>query len=54
MNRSARIALLTLIMTCPVFTLLFMFAMNFWVQLIASTVISLAIAVPIVAYSNLK
>ena len=52
MNRIARIVILTLIMSCPVFTLLFMFPMNLWVQLIVALVIALAIALPMATYSS--
>jgi hypothetical protein len=40
MNQIPRLAVLTLIMLCPVFTLLFTLGLNLWVQ----SILSLALA----------
>jgi len=47
-----RIALLTLIMACPVFTVLFAYDLGLWTQLLVTLAVALVISTAIVSYGR--
>lgn len=48
MGQIARIALLTLVMSCPIFTVLFAFDLGLWTQLLATVTVAVGISLAIV------
>lgn len=52
MGQITRIALLTLVMSCPVFTVLFAFELGLWTQLLVSATIAIGISLAIVVYAR--
>jgi hypothetical protein len=52
MGQTTRIALLTLIMSCPVFTLLFAFELPLWTRFLATLTVAGGISLAIVSYAR--
>lgn len=52
MGSITRIALLTLVMSCPVFTVLFAFELGLWTQLLATLTVAGGISLAIVVYAR--